>query len=48
LQGVAIPRQEFEDAMTELYRVKGWDPETARPSRERLRALDIEWAADLM
>ena len=48
LQGVAIPRQEFQDAMTELYLTKGWDPNTTRPSRERLRALDIEWAADLM
>jgi aldehyde:ferredoxin oxidoreductase len=48
LQGVAIPRQEFEDAMTELYIAKGWDPNTGRPTRERLRALDVEWAADLM
>jgi len=48
LQGVAIPRKEFEDAMTELYIAKGWDPNTGKPTRERLRALDIEWAADLM
>jgi aldehyde:ferredoxin oxidoreductase len=48
LAGVAIPRAEFEQAMTELYIVKGWDPNTGRPTRERLRALGIEWAADLM
>jgi len=39
--------REFEQAMTELYTVKGWDPATGCPTRERLRALDIEWAADL-
>ena len=48
LQGVALPRAEFEQAMTDLYNVKGWDPNTGRPTRERLAALDIEWAADLM
>jgi aldehyde:ferredoxin oxidoreductase len=48
LQGVALPRAEFEQAMTDLYAVKGWDPATGRPTRERLAALGIEWAADLM
>ncbi|MBI3732288.1 MAG: aldehyde ferredoxin oxidoreductase, partial [Chloroflexi bacterium] len=48
LAGVAIPRDDFERALTELYRLKGWDPQTGAPTRERLRALDIEWAADLM
>ena len=48
LAGVALPRAEFEQAMTELYVVKGWDPETTRPTRQRLAALGIEWAADLM
>jgi aldehyde:ferredoxin oxidoreductase len=48
LTGVALSRDEFERALTELYRVKGWNPETGAPMRERLRALDIEWAADVM
>jgi aldehyde:ferredoxin oxidoreductase len=48
LAGVALPRAEFEQAMTELYVVKGWDPETTKPTREKLASLDIEWAADLM
>jgi aldehyde:ferredoxin oxidoreductase len=48
LQGVGISREEFERAMTDLYLAKGWDPETGMPTRERLKALDIEWAADLM
>ncbi len=33
---------------TDLYIAKGWNPETGAPPRERLKALDIEWAADLM
>jgi aldehyde:ferredoxin oxidoreductase len=46
LQGVAMSQSEFEQALTDLYVIKGWDPATASPTREHLRALDIEWAAD--
>jgi len=48
LAGVAIPKAEFERTMTELYRHKGWDPETTAPTRERLRELGIEWVADML
>jgi aldehyde:ferredoxin oxidoreductase len=48
LAGVALSRADFERAMTELYVLKGWDPTTGAPTRERLRALEIEWAADLV
>jgi aldehyde:ferredoxin oxidoreductase len=48
LTGVAIARPDFERAMTELYWLKGWDPATAAPTRERLAALEIEWVADLL
>jgi aldehyde:ferredoxin oxidoreductase len=48
LQGAAISKAEFQDTMTELYKQKGWDPETTAPTRERLRRLGIEWVADLM
>ncbi len=44
LAGTAISREDFEQALTGLYRLKGWDPETAVPTPERLRALGIEWA----
>jgi aldehyde:ferredoxin oxidoreductase len=46
LTGVAMPRDEFERALTTLYRLRGWDPETGAPTRARLRELGIEWAAD--
>ncbi len=45
LKGVAIARDAFERALTELYRVKGWDVETGAPTRQRLQELGIEWAA---
>lgn len=48
LAGVAMPRAAFAAAMQQLYHLKGWHPVTTAPSRERLRALQIEWAADLL
>lgn len=48
LAGIGMSREEFEAALTALYRAKGWDPETARPTRERLEALGIGWAAEVM
>ena len=48
LQGSAIPREEFERALTVLYGLKGWDPESGRPGRQRLEALSIGWAAQLI
>jgi aldehyde:ferredoxin oxidoreductase len=48
LEGIGISRAEFDATMTDLYRIKGWDAVTAMPTRERLEALGIGWAADLM
>jgi aldehyde:ferredoxin oxidoreductase len=48
LAGVAIPKAEFEDALTEVYQLKGWDPQTTAPTRAKLRELGIEWVADLL
>jgi aldehyde:ferredoxin oxidoreductase len=48
LQGMAMPRQEFEQALTVLYRMKGWDEQTGRTSRRKLVELGLEWAADLL
>ncbi len=41
-----MDRAEFEEAMTELYKRKGWNPESGAPTREKLRELGIEWVAD--
>lgn len=48
LQGEVYPRDEFESALTVLYGLKGWDPETGVPTRERLEALSLSWAADML
>ncbi len=48
LAGRSVPREEFEQALTALYELKGWDPETGVPTRARLAELGIEWAADLL
>jgi len=48
LQGEVFPRDEFESALSLLYSIKGWDSETGTPTRERLEALSVGWAADLL
>ncbi len=48
LEGEVFPRDEFEAALTTLYGIKGWDLETGTPTRERLEALSLGWAADLL
>ncbi len=48
LKDQVFPRDEFETALTVLYGLKGWDLETGTPTRERLEALSLGWAADLL
>jgi aldehyde:ferredoxin oxidoreductase len=48
LAGAAISPEEFEAALDALYEYKGWDPKTAAPTRARLEALKVGWAAGLM
>lgn len=48
LKGNAIPRAEFEQSLTSLYRLKGWDPETGIPTRERLATLSLDWAVEML
>jgi len=48
LAGVAIPKAEFEEMLTQLYQLKGWDPQTTAPTRAKLRELGIEWVADVL
>lgn len=37
---------DFEPMLREYYRVRGWDWETGKPTRERLLALGLDFAAD--
>ncbi|MFL7869169.1 MAG: aldehyde ferredoxin oxidoreductase C-terminal domain-containing protein, partial [Anaerolineales bacterium] len=45
LEGHAMPRDEFEGALTQLYQLKGWNPASGQPTRERLQELSLDWAA---
>jgi aldehyde:ferredoxin oxidoreductase len=45
LLGTSIDRDAFEGAISALYALKGWDPATGIPTRERLAQLGLEWAA---
>ena len=48
LEGETFPRTEFETALTVLYGLKGWESDTGTPTRGRLEALSLGWAADLL
>jgi len=48
LQGEAFPREQFQAALTELYSLKGWHPETGTPTPARLKALSLDWAVNLL
>jgi len=48
LQGHAMPRDEFEQSLTILYRKKGWDPQTGIPTPEKLRELELNWALEML
>lgn len=47
LAGTGLSKDAFEDTLSAVYRLKGWDPETGQPLRPRLDALGLGWAADL-
>ena len=48
LEGAALSHADFEAALTTLYQLKGWDPITTVPDRQRLDELQIGWAAGLL
>jgi len=41
LAGVSISKVDFEQALTELYRLKGWDPTSGAPTPEKLQSLEL-------
>ena len=48
LEGHAMPREEFEGALTQLYQLKGWDPSNGKPTKERLEELSLSWAVEML
>jgi aldehyde:ferredoxin oxidoreductase len=39
--GASLSKIDFEQALTELYRLKGWDPSSGAPTPEKLQSLDL-------
>jgi aldehyde:ferredoxin oxidoreductase len=48
LAGEFMPRDEFESALTELYALKGWHTDSGIPTHQRLDALSLGWAANML
>ncbi len=46
LKGKSLNREEFEQAITWYYQIRGWDTETGLPTQAKLADLEIEWVAD--
>ncbi len=46
--GKPIDPEEFQAALTHIYRMNGWDPDTGIPTPKRLRELGEEWLIDLL
>jgi aldehyde:ferredoxin oxidoreductase len=42
--GLAIPREELEQALNDYYEMAGWDVATGMPTRAKLEKLGLEWA----
>jgi aldehyde:ferredoxin oxidoreductase len=47
LKDQPMPREDFEQALTNLYGLKGWDPVTGQPMSERLEELSLDWATPI-
>ncbi len=48
LQGIPYPRDGFEQALSTLYGLKGWDKETGVPTKDRLESLSLNWAEKML
>ena len=43
--GIGLDREKFRRLMNEFYKLRGWDPETGIPRREKLEELGVGFAA---
>ena len=46
--GLYLEEEQLEVAKSAYYQKAGWDPNTAHPTRAKLVALGLEWAADYL
>ncbi len=45
-KGAVLDREEFAKMMDEYYRMRGWDPETTKPTKAKLESLGLSFASD--
>lgn len=45
MEGIKIPKEEFEEAVHLYYEMMGWDRETGVPNKGKLAELDLLWAS---
>jgi aldehyde:ferredoxin oxidoreductase len=45
-KGAVLDWEQFQEMMEKYYAERGWDPQTTRPSDDKLRALGLELAID--
>ena len=48
LKGKSLKREDFEQALTWYYQIRGWDVQTGLPTRAKLADLELEWVADML
>lgn len=47
-QGLAVDREELDQAITIYYEMAGWEARSGRPSKGKLKELSLGWVADLL
>ncbi len=47
-KGHSISKEELKQMLDEYYTVRGWDVETGSPMREKLKSLNLDYAADAL
>jgi len=45
-KSVAMDPESFRAILDEYYLLRGWDPETGRPKKEKLEELGLGWTRD--
>jgi aldehyde:ferredoxin oxidoreductase len=48
LKGIGISKDDFMDAMSTLYTLKGWDLDTGIPGPEKLAELGLAWTSEFL
>lgn len=46
LSDTVISYEVFQESLSELYRLKGWDPQTGVPTRGKLESLSLGWVLE--